>query len=175
MELFAKKGYDATSIEEITSVVGIAKGTLYYHFSSKEEILDFLIVEGIKLLQHSIELKARMANTFIDKLRAIILVEIKVVDKYENLITLIMNEYCGNSARNEKCRQKVYLCIDSIENVLKESISKGELKECDTRVFAFEIFGVLCSGIMLRYERNRKIDIEDIADKFTNNILNSMV
>ena len=54
MELFAKKGYDATSIEEITSVVGIAKGTLYYHFSSKEEILDFLIVEGIKLLQHSI-------------------------------------------------------------------------------------------------------------------------
>ena len=48
-----------------------------------------------------------MENTFIDKLRAIILVEIKVVDKYENLITLIMNEYCGNSARNEKCRQKV--------------------------------------------------------------------
>ena len=35
MELFAKKGYEATSIEEITSVVGVAKGTLYYHFASK--------------------------------------------------------------------------------------------------------------------------------------------
>ena len=31
MELFAKKGYEATSIEEITSIVGVAKGTLYYH------------------------------------------------------------------------------------------------------------------------------------------------
>lgn len=38
MKLFAEKGYDATSIEEITATVGVAKGTLYYHFSSKEEI-----------------------------------------------------------------------------------------------------------------------------------------
>ena len=37
MKLFAEKGYDATSIEEITATVGVAKGTLYYHFSSKEE------------------------------------------------------------------------------------------------------------------------------------------
>ena len=36
MKLFAEKGYDATSIEEITATVGVAKGTLYYHFSSKE-------------------------------------------------------------------------------------------------------------------------------------------
>ena len=43
MKLFARKGYDATSIEEITSIVGVAKGTLYYHFSSKEEIFNFLV------------------------------------------------------------------------------------------------------------------------------------
>ena len=36
MKLFAEKGYDATSIEEITATVGVAKGTLYYHFASKE-------------------------------------------------------------------------------------------------------------------------------------------
>ena len=34
MRLFAEKGYDGTSIEDITSTVGVAKGTLYYHFSS---------------------------------------------------------------------------------------------------------------------------------------------
>ena len=43
MKLFAEKGYDATSIEEITATVGVAKGTLYYHFSSKEEIFNFLV------------------------------------------------------------------------------------------------------------------------------------
>ena len=52
LKLFAEKGYDATSVEEITSVVGVAKGTLYYHFSSKEEIFNFLIEEGMKLLKN---------------------------------------------------------------------------------------------------------------------------
>ena len=45
MRLFAEKGYENTSIEEITATVGVAKGTLYYHFSSKEEIFDFLVTE----------------------------------------------------------------------------------------------------------------------------------
>ena len=57
MKLFAEKGYDATSIEEITATVGVAKGTLYYHFSSKEEIFNFLVEEGMKLLKNSIDIK----------------------------------------------------------------------------------------------------------------------
>lgn len=42
-ELFGIKGYDATSVADIMKKVGIAKGTLYYHFQSKEEILDAVI------------------------------------------------------------------------------------------------------------------------------------
>ena len=57
MKLFAEKGYDATSIEEITATVGVAKGTLYYHFGSKEEIFNFIIEEGMKLLKNSIDIK----------------------------------------------------------------------------------------------------------------------
>jgi AcrR family transcriptional regulator len=41
--LFLSKGYEATSTVDIMNAVGIAKGTLYYHFSSKEEILDALL------------------------------------------------------------------------------------------------------------------------------------
>ena len=42
-ELVAAKGYEETSTGDILARVGIARGTLYYHFKSKEEILDALI------------------------------------------------------------------------------------------------------------------------------------
>ena len=42
-ELFVTKGYEKTSTGDILDRVGIARGTLYYHFKSKEDILDALI------------------------------------------------------------------------------------------------------------------------------------
>ena len=41
-DLFVTKGYDGTSTGDILDKVGIARGTLYYHFKSKEDILDAL-------------------------------------------------------------------------------------------------------------------------------------
>lgn len=42
-KLFAEKGFDHTSTREIIDQAGIARGTLYYHFKSKEEIMDALV------------------------------------------------------------------------------------------------------------------------------------
>lgn len=42
-ELFGQKGFDGTSTQDILDKVGIARGTLYYHFKSKEDIMDALI------------------------------------------------------------------------------------------------------------------------------------
>lgn len=41
--LFMEKGYENTSINDILSVSGIAKGSLYYHYKSKEDVLDGII------------------------------------------------------------------------------------------------------------------------------------
>ena len=42
-ELFSKKGFDGTSTNDILEKVGIARGTLYHHFKSKEDIMDALM------------------------------------------------------------------------------------------------------------------------------------
>lgn len=41
--LFGQKGFDGTSTNDILEKVGIARGTLYHHFKSKEDIMDALI------------------------------------------------------------------------------------------------------------------------------------
>ena len=42
-QLFFVKGYDQTSVEAIINQVGVSKGTFYYYFKSKEDLLDKLV------------------------------------------------------------------------------------------------------------------------------------
>ncbi|WP_040949774.1 TetR/AcrR family transcriptional regulator [Gorillibacterium massiliense] len=58
-ELFSQKGFDGTSTNDILEKVGIARGTLYYHFKSKEDIMDALIERyNVRLLDAAREIAA---------------------------------------------------------------------------------------------------------------------
>ena len=45
--VFARRGYDAATVEEITAECGIAKGALYGHFASKEELFRTVLVDHV--------------------------------------------------------------------------------------------------------------------------------
>lgn len=174
MKLFAEKGYDATSIEDITATVGVAKGTLYYHFSSKEEIFNFLIEEGIKLLQNSVDIKTSKHNNYIDKIKAIVLIQIKIVAKYENIITILLSQFWGTKERNKKCQDLVYQYIGQIEKIVQEGIEKGEIKKGDTRAIASEIYGLICSTLVYKKREIENMNIMQLYHEYENTVINGL-
>ena len=50
LELFAKKGYHATSISQIALKAKISKGLMYNYFASKEKLLNEIIQQGFNSL-----------------------------------------------------------------------------------------------------------------------------
>lgn len=162
MKLFAEKGYDATSVEEITATVGVAKGTLYYHFSSKEEIFKFLVEEGVKLLKNSITIKTEKLTNSIDKIRAIVLIEIKVLVKYESFMTIILSEIWGSGPRAKMCRDYVFDYIQMIQEIIEEGIKNGEIVEADPNVIASGIFGFVCSSLIYKLRREKNIEVAEL-------------
>ena len=59
LDLFSVQGFEATSISQIASAVGIRKASLYSHFESKQAILDALVKDVLEqYAEHSIFAKA---------------------------------------------------------------------------------------------------------------------
>lgn len=174
MKLFAEKGYDATSIEDITETVGVAKGTLYYHFTSKEEIFDFLVEEGIKLLQNSVDIKVAKYANYLDKIKAIVLIQIKIVNKYEDLINIILTQLWGKEKRNQKCQKLIYDYIDKIEDIVNIGISKEQIKGNDAKIIATEIYGLICSTLVYKMREREKFDISEIYNAFESTIIKGL-
>ena len=171
IKLFSEKGYDKTSIEEITAVAGVAKGSLYYHFSKKEDIFDLLLEEGIKLLKNSIEIKTRDLNTALEKIKAIIMVQIKVSVKYEDLLNVIFSEMWGKDSKNIKCRNVVFDYIEIIKEVIREGIASGEFYDGDVDALAAGIFGCTYSSLIYRLKVHEEVDIQKVYEGFLDTVV----
>ena len=46
-ELFQKKSYESTTMQDIMNALGIAKGTIYHYFKSKEELLEAVVEDSV--------------------------------------------------------------------------------------------------------------------------------
>ena len=69
LELFASKGYAGTSMNDIISKVGISKGSVYWHFKSKEEIFVQVVTESYDEWINLIHRELSKLSDPIDKLR----------------------------------------------------------------------------------------------------------
>jgi len=50
MELFARKGFDKTTVDEIVAKAGVAKGTFYLYFKSKDDLIKELAFEVMPIM-----------------------------------------------------------------------------------------------------------------------------
>ncbi|WP_294467184.1 TetR/AcrR family transcriptional regulator [uncultured Anaerofustis sp.] len=123
---FVAKGFDNTSTNDILREIGIARGTLYYHFKSKEEILDAVT--------------ERITEQLVEKAKEIF--NKKELSVFERIIMIInsLNISSGNLGheileqvhrpQNALMHQKMQKCVLSgitplITSLIEELITQG--------------------------------------------------
>ncbi|MFM9372436.1 TetR/AcrR family transcriptional regulator [Streptomyces sp. Da 82-17] len=63
LELFAERGYEKTSLREIAERLDVTKAALYYHFKTKEDILDSLFEDLTRPIDELIEWAGEQPRT----------------------------------------------------------------------------------------------------------------
>lgn len=124
-KLFASKGFENTSTTDILNDVGIARGTLYYHFKSKEDILSAVIDRQVSYM--AAKAKAIAENKEIPALQRIILAvsAIKADGELGKEITEQMHKP-QNTLMHQKTQDALFSKINPIiSGVLKEAIDAG--------------------------------------------------
>jgi AcrR family transcriptional regulator len=68
--LFAERGYDRTSVQEIVEAAGVTKGALYHYFGSKEDLLQEVYARVLRLQQQRLDTYVNATGPVADRLRA---------------------------------------------------------------------------------------------------------
>lgn len=133
-ELFGQKGFDGTSTNDILAKVGIARGTLYYHFRSKEAIMDALIERyNVRLLGAAQKAAANKSIPVVDRIIHVVMaLNISGGSSQE-----IMDHI--HKPQNALMHQKIQkVIISSVTPILTEVIREGIEQGLFTTPFPYE-------------------------------------
>lgn len=90
--LFAEKGFEAASIREIGDAAGILSGSLYYHFATKDDMLDELVRPFVLPLLKQYELIANSDAAAPDRLRNMIRFGLENLVREPDLLKIVAND-----------------------------------------------------------------------------------
>ena len=165
-QLFRQKGYERTTVRDIASAVGIQSGSIFHHFSSKEDILRAVMSEALlyftELLRDAIEL----ASDTKGKLRACILSELQftVAPDTTAVMSLLISEW---RCLSEPAQQDILVIRDRYEqlwmDVLQDAQTEG-LVSGD----AFVIRRLLAGAIHWTphwFQLEGEMSVEDLAEE----------
>lgn len=163
-KMFLSKGYENTSIDEIIEEAKIAKGTYYYHFKSKEQMLE----EVIQMMIDDYEMRANeILNSDLDlpeKMIGIITSfrpnndEFQIVDTLNRQGNLIMH--------NKINRQVIERVVPMLSKIVEDGVQLGLLK-CENIPERIRIIMIISSQLFDDMEySNTDVDVFiDIVEK----------
>lgn len=71
IKLFSEKGYHNTTVSEIAKKANVGKGTVYWHFDSKKDLFESIIMFSLKKLMDSVKRRVEEEKDTINKLKII--------------------------------------------------------------------------------------------------------
>ncbi|KAA6224241.1 TetR/AcrR family transcriptional regulator [Streptomyces albofaciens JCM 4342] len=165
--LIAEQGFSATTVDEIAERAGVAKGTVYYNFASKNVLYEELLRDGVDLLATSLQEAADRAvraegGTRVDALDAMIRAGLDFIAGSPSLTQLYVAELWRTNRVWQPTLQSVRgRAVAVVESVLRDAVAVGELtEELDIPLTASALLGMVLVAALdwLSFQPHRSVE-----------------
>ena len=174
-ELFSEKSYHDVTVDEIAGAVGVAKGTIYLYFRSKERLYLEILEDSFEAIESLLEKEIAKSDSAPVKLKKVLrlifefyqmnLDVLRILSRDE---THLIREHFEFTERWRLRRIKLY------EKILEKGQREGSFRPMNTKLVAIVIFGLVRS-VMFFYKIDRSAGeiSDDVFSVISSGILNS--
>jgi AcrR family transcriptional regulator len=144
-EIFHRKGYSETSVQDIAEAVGILKGSLYYYIDSKEDLLFQMLLEVHEDAKGIVEETAALEVSALERLRAYVQRHVEYNAHNLSKIAVYYHDFGLLTAKRKRAimNQRRYY-EEFVVGLIEEAKAEGTVdKAADPSLVANAIFGVV--------------------------------
>lgn len=166
-KLFLDKGLKETRVSDITKKLNIGKGTFYFYFSDKKELL----LECIPLIFEKMFCRGwdevRRADHPLERLKKRAKIVFPVLEEFCSIIQLTKEALDDNDPKIKKMGKKTYQSIRMpLESDIKKGISKGVFEEVDPKVASTLMLGMM-ENIYYLQTIDGNLDLDELWNNFS--------
>lgn len=171
IEAFAESGFHQCQVNKIARLAGVADGTIYLYFKSKEDVLIRVFQERMGEFIAGMSRELSQCKTTEDRLRTIVKTHFTYMEQHKSVAIVTQLELRQSDPR---VRLPINVTVSDyfnlIEGVIQQGIECGEVPKIDTRTARQMIFGSLDEAttdwVMARSPRTLTSGIEPMLALF---------
>ncbi|MCW2278297.1 TetR/AcrR family transcriptional regulator [Heliophilum fasciatum] len=164
VDAFAEKGFDRATMDEVAERAGVAKGTLYYHFVGKEELICFLMEEGIGQLSSAVAEAVAQTDDPQGQVRAAIGAMVAYSNENRKFCQLLVKCIWSNAERQEQFREILQSYFDRLTGILNHGIHRGVFQPQPMEWAPSAWFGLVTIVILRVILQGQATDQERLVD-----------
>ncbi len=149
-KIFAAKGYHNTTVAEIAGASGFAVGTLYQFFESKAQLYTVMLTEKLNRMYSGIREAVAVEADTIQKIECLVASQFRFIENNAEFFSIfIRGDHLSLSEGSAALRKRMVadyaVHVSFTEEVLRDGIRAGILKEMDPRMMASALTGIINS------------------------------
>lgn len=178
-ELFCRNGFAETDIESIAKKAGVAKGTVYLYFKSKNDLFMRSMMFVFEELDKQVNILMAEKETYRGKLKEFISLNIYIMLTNNIMSKMLLGELYNvlkkeNTLKMSALKEKMGMKFKDVEGLIKAGIKNGEFKDVDPASVSAMILGGM-NMIVMRNSMNRKTETEEPEiKKMQNNMIDTV-
>jgi AcrR family transcriptional regulator len=169
--VFAERGFEQATMAEIARVAGVAKGTLYLYYPSKQDIYDAALRQSV--VEVDIRTKAALASarTAGEKVQAFIETKLRYFEAHRDFFRISEREFGYPACRHGQYAKHVEELrleqVKLLDQILQRAVRRKAIRPIRTEATAFALFDLTRSIVTRRLRGASRATLdEDIAFAF---------
>ena len=151
LRLFAREGFHAASMDDLVAESGLSKGSLYWYFESKDDIVFGVLKRMFEAELQGLEQLTEQDGPAHDRLMAMVGALAQEIHRMEHLLPLVY-EFYAVLARREAVRGYLQAYFrryrDLLAELVEQGVERGEFRAHDTERTAITLAGIV-EGVTL--------------------------
>lgn len=144
-KIFSEKGYHQTTMDEIAQTAQVAKGTLYYNYSSKSKLFAATVTEGMEEIMANISHELESELPFLDHFKLLLSSTIRLYLQHSEVTRIYVNELSSgiDSDTLSEIKNVRRKFIAFVTETMATGQAKGYLKPLNRELSAMALVGIV--------------------------------